>query len=281
MHNQPPHKPRVEAEPGFASPLGAAILANDRATMTMVRDALATRRLALAYQPVVLARDPGRVAFHEALIRLLDPSGRPIPARDFMDAVEEHELGREIDCASLDLGLAALARNPGLRLSINMSARSIGYGRWMKSLRKGLSASPTVAERLILEITEKSAMTMPEVVATFMDDLHMLGVAFALDDFGAGYTAIRHFKDFFFDILKIDGQFIRAIDSDPDNQALTGALTSIGRHFDMFVVAEAVETAAEAEYLIAMGIDCLQGYLFGAPALKPHWMTDAPAQKRA
>lgn len=256
---------------GLASPLGVAISEGDRATMGMVRAAIETRRLRLAYQPVVLSRDPDRVAFHEGLMRVLDPTGRVIPAKDFMGAVEGHEIGREIDCAALEMGLSALVRHPSLRLAINMSARSIGYPRWMKVLRRGLLAGPTVAERLILEITESSAMLVPEIVIAFMEELQREGIAFALDDFGSGYTAIRYFKDFFFDILKIDGQFVRGIDRDADNRALTAALLSIGQHFQMFTVAEAVETVAEAECLRAMGVDCQQGYLFGAPTLKPDW----------
>ena len=262
-------KPRVDAVAGLGSPFGVAISEGDRATMSMVRQAIDTKRLRLAYQPVVLSRDTDRVAFHEGLIRVLDPTGRVIPAKDFMDAVECHEIGREIDCAALEMGMAALARHPTLRISINMSARSIGYPRWTRMLRQGLSVSPTIGERLILEITESSAMLVPEIVVAFMDDMQREGIAFALDDFGSGYTAIRYFKDFFFDILKLDGQFVRGINRDADNQALTAALLSIGKHFHMFTVAEAVETVAEAETLRAMGVDCLQGYLFGAPTMKP------------
>lgn len=266
-------KPRMDGVAGVASPLGVAISVGDRATMQMVREAIDTRRLRLAYQPVVLGRDTDRIAFHEGLIRVLDPTGRVIPAKDFIEAVEEHEIGREIDCAALEMGLSALARHPGLRISINMSARSVGYARWTKILRRGLEAGPTIGERLILEITESSAMLVPELVIDLMDELQREGVAFALDDFGSGYTAIRYFKDFFFDILKIDAQFIRNIDSDRDNQALTAALLSIGRHFEMFTVAEAVETLAEAQCLQAMGVDCMQGHLFGAPTVKPDWIT--------
>lgn len=270
-------KPRVEARVGTASPLGVAISEGDGDALRMVEEAIRTRRLALAYQPVVLARNPARVAFHEGLIRVLEPNGRIIPAGDFMAAVETQELGREIDCAALEFGLTALFRHPDLRLSINMSARSIGYSRWMRTLKKGLDLGPTVGERLILEITESSAMTVPELVIGFMDDMQSRGVAFALDHFGAGNTAIRYFKDLLFDILKIDGQFIRKIDHDADNQALLKVFQGIGRHFDMFVVAERVETAAEAECLRAIGVDCMQGYLFGAPTVRPAW---AEAQRK-
>lgn len=262
-----------------ASPFDFAVSEQERQTMTMVRDALRKGRVRLAFQPVVLGRDPARVAFWEALIRVLDDTGRVIPARDFMGTVETTELGRLIDCASLELGMRALARNNDVRIAINMSARSIGYPRWMQILRDGLKASPTIGERLILEITESSAMLVPEIVTAFMDDLQRDGIAFALDDFGAGYTAFRYFKDFFFDIIKIDGQFIRNIHQDPDNQVLTRALISIAQQFEMFAVAESVETAEEAAFLQSIGIDCMQGYLFGAPSLRPAFEPQAEAKR--
>lgn len=265
----------------LSSPLGMAISVADRETLVQVDAAIRARRLALAYQPVVLSRDPSRVAFYEGLIRVLEPNGRIIPAGDFMGAVEAHELGREIDCAALDMGLKQLALFPDLRLSINMSARSIGYPRWSQILHQGIAAGPTIAERLILEITESSAMMVPELVIAFMEEISRKGVAFALDDFGAGNTAIRYFKDFYFDILKIDGQFARSIHRDADNRALMAAMVSIGRHFEMFTVAEAVETPEEAACLQEMGVDCMQGFLFGAPSVQPPWAPDLAARKLA
>lgn len=265
---------------GEGDPLAYVVTQQDQQVMAMVETALRSRRVRLAYQPVVLGHDPSRVAFHEGLIRVLDESGRVIPARDFMAAVEQSELGRQIDCAALELGLEALARHSDVRISINMSARSIGYPRWMKILKRGLQRSPTIGERLILEITESSAMLVPEIVIAFMDDLQRKGIAFALDDFGAGFTAFRHLKDFFFDIVKIDGQFIRQIHREVDNQVLTRALLAIARQFEMFAVAEAVETAEEASFLQSIGIDCMQGYLFGAPSVRPSFMAE-PEVRRA
>ena len=260
----------------MASPLFYAISENDRQTIAMVRDALLKGRMRLAYQPVVLSADTSRIAFHEGLMRVLDPSGRPIPARDFMGAVEAQEIGRELDCAALAMALATLVRVPHVRLSVNMSARSIGYPKWLSILRNAMRKHPGLGERLILEITESSAMLVPEIVVAFMKDLQTDGVAFALDDFGAGFTAIRYFKDFAFDILKIDGQFIRNIHADADNKVLTAALLAIARQFDMLCVAESVETLADAEYLQALGVDCQQGYFFGAPTVQPDWSGPPP-----
>lgn len=269
----PPHNSQMQYPDDIAyqSPLSAATTQQRRDTLNMVRDALNDRRALLAYQPVVQARMPKRAAFYEGLIRIVDHNGRIIPAADFMDAVETNEIGRRIDCLALEMGLATLASEPTIRLSINMSARSIGYPEWLAALERGLRHDPTIGERLILEITESSAMIMPDLVTVFMQDMQERGICFALDDFGAGYTAFRYLKDFYFDIVKIDGGFIRDITNDPENQVLVQALVSIARHFDMFTVAESVEQAEEARLLVDMGVDCLQGYFYGAPSTQEPW----------
>jgi EAL domain-containing protein (putative c-di-GMP-specific phosphodiesterase class I) len=240
---------------------------------TVIR-AIERKHVLLAYQPIVHAKNPLKPAFYEGLIRIMDDARDIIPAKDFITIVETLETGRIIDCLALELGLNALAECPTLRLSINMSARSIGYPRWMETLEKGLSMDGTIAERLILEITEDSAMMMPELVKVFMANLHKRGISFALDDFGAGFTAFRFLKQFHFDIVKIDGQFIRNINEDADNQVLTTALVAIANQFDMLSVAECVETQEEMSFLQDLGFDCLQGYLTGRPETVPAWRED-------
>ena len=201
-------------------------------------------------------------------------------AKDFIKIIEGTELGHKIDSLPLNMGLKALFENQSLRLSINMSALSIGFGPWKQNFYRWIERDKTIAERLILKIKESSAMGPPQSVVKFMDEFQLLGVSFALDDFGSGHTALRYFKDFFFDVLKIDGQFIKSTDTDPDNQALVKAMIGIAKHFDMLTVAEFVETRAEAETLIALGTDCLQGYFFSAPSTRPRWATE-PSQQAA
>jgi EAL domain-containing protein (putative c-di-GMP-specific phosphodiesterase class I) len=244
---------------------------NRRDTMSMVHRAVETSNVLLAFQPVVEAGRTDRVGFYEGLIRLIDTTGRIIPARDFIDAVETTETGRKIDCLALEMGLDCLAEEPSLRLSVNMSARSIGYPDWMRTLRAGLERCPGAGERLILEITESSAIVVPDLVRGFMREQQRRGIAFALDDFGAGFTSFRYLRELYFDIIKIDGQFIRGIAGSTDNQVLTQALISVARHFDMFTVAESVENQPDAQRLADIGIDCMQGYYFGAPTIVPPW----------
>jgi EAL domain-containing protein (putative c-di-GMP-specific phosphodiesterase class I) len=122
-----------------------------------------------------------------------------------------------------------------------------------------------VGNRLIFEISETSAMELHEIMIRFMVEMQPKGVAFALDGFGAGMTAFRHLKEFFFDLVKIDKSFVRGIHNDPDNQVLTEALMMVAHQFEMFVVADGVETAQEAAFMSDLGADCLQGYHFGVP----------------
>lgn len=255
------------------SPLDAAAQTRDQNILVIVEDAIRHREVRLAFQPVVQAQQQAHTAFYEGLIRVVDPTGRIIPAGQFIDIIEERESGRLLDCLALEHGLRTLAQNPGIRLAINLSARSIGYPKWRKVLERGMSRDPSAAERLILEITEASTMRVPELVVQAMRDLQRLGISFALDDFGAGYTALRYLREFQFDILKIDGQFIRGIATDADNQVLTRAILAISQQFDMFTVAECVESAADAQTLAHLGVDFLQGYYFGAPTVDPQWRT--------
>lgn len=265
-------KRKIIMPAGIENPLNAAVSSRDRSTLDMVAQAVKHQQTLLAFQPIVIARDHKRVGFYEGLIRVMDDTGRIIPAKDFMPVVERAELGREIDVVALNMGLRTLQDNPDIRLSINMSARSIGYQRWMQVLNRWLKKDSTLGERLILEITESSAMDQPELVIDFMARLGRQGISFALDDFGSGYTALRYLKDFLFDVLKIDRMFCHGIADDPDTQVLTQAMIQIGQHFDMLVIAEGVERQADVDMLTAMGVDCIQGYYFAAPMIRPSWL---------
>jgi len=131
---------------GMADPLSVAVAQRDRSTMDMVRRALEHKQVLLAYQPIIQATE-GKIAFYEGLIRILDETGRIIPAKEFIHVIEETEMGRMIDCLALEKGLRSLRKNPDLRLSINMSARSIGYGRWKAVLDRKSWCRPLCPSR--------------------------------------------------------------------------------------------------------------------------------------
>lgn len=264
-----PKTSKFDRDPALSSPLSAAISAQDRETLAMVSSALKDRRMRLAFQPVVYAADPSVIGFFEGFIRLLNLRDQVIPARDFMAAVEQQQLGREIDCAALQLGLMAMQRNPQIRVSINMSARSVGYRPWIDILHRALQDSPRLGANLIMEINETSALQVPDVLKPFMSDMREHGVVFALDDFGAGMTSLRLLQDMGFEIAKIDGSLVKHVDRLPEGQAVARAAIAMAQELGMYVVAEAVETEGEANWLRDAGAGCLQGYLFGPPTVTP------------
>ena len=124
-------------------------------------------------------------------------------------------------------------------------------------------------------------MAGPVAVVDIMVSMQEHGIPFAPDNFGAGASFVKHFCEFFFDAVKIDGQFIRGVHANHDNQAVARALVSVAKQFDMLVVAESVETREDAEFLLSIGVDCLQGFLFGAPSVSPPWIEDLKERSRA
>jgi EAL domain-containing protein (putative c-di-GMP-specific phosphodiesterase class I) len=264
-----PKSSKFDRDPALSSPLNVAISAQDRETLAMVASALRDRRMRLAFQPVVYAGDPSVIGFFEGFIRLLNLRDQVIPARDFMAAVEQQQLGREIDCAALQLGLMAMQRNPQIRVSINMSARSVGYRPWIEILRRALQETPRLGANLILEINEASALQVPDVLKPFMAEMREQGIVFALDDFGAGMTSLCLLQEMKFEIAKIDGSLVKHVDRLPESQAVARAAITMAQELGMYVVAEAVETEGEARWLMDAGVGCLQGYLFGAPTVTP------------
>lgn len=264
-----PRISKYDREPGLASPLDVAISAEDRQIMAQVAQALKDRRMRLAFQPAVYAADPTIIGFYEGFIRLLNDRDQVIPARDFMRAVEQQELGREIDCAALQMGLMMLQRHPKIRVSINMSARSVGYRPWSQVLRKAVRDTPGLARRLILEISEPTILQVPDMLKPFMEEMRAQGVVFALDDFGADLMSLRMLCDLRFEIAKIDGSLVSLIDRSPEIQVVVRAAIAVAQEMDMYLVAEAVETESQANWLIRAGVGCLQGYMFGAPTVAP------------
>lgn len=234
----------------------------------MVAQALTHGRVSFYYQPVVRSSATAFPAFYEMLARLTLPDGRVLPAGVFLPVVEETALGRAIDRLALVEALKALEADPGLRVSVNMSPLSMGDAEWLSILSEAAARGDSVCGRLILEITEDAALGNAAQTIDFMNHVRSMGCAFALDDFGAGATGFRHFRDFRFDMVKIDGSFITDVHRNRDAQVLVECLVAVARHFEMVCVAERVETELDADWLIGLGVDCMQGYLYGRPSVE-------------
>ncbi len=253
---------------GEAPPLAGRIEAGARIRFT-VAQALAQGRVVCHYPPVVRAANPRFPAFFEMLARLALPNGQVLPAAAFLPHVEDGPLGRRIDRLALASALAALRADRALRLSVNMSPLSMGDPEWLAILAEAAARDRGATGRLILEITETAAIAQSDQTLDFMEHVRGFGCAFALDDFGAGATGFRHFRDFRFDMVKIDGAFVQGVSRSPDARVLVDCLLSVARHFEMLTIAERVECAADAAWLGGAGVDCFQGYRYGRPAAIP------------
>lgn len=247
---------------------GGRVEANARMRFTVAK-ALTQGRVTFDYQPVVRASAQDFAAFYEMMVRLRLPSGQVLPAAEFLPLVAEGPIGRAIDRLALEHALDALAADPALRISINLGAASMGDAVWLQMLQAASLTRPEACARLILEIDEADALEDTSQTIDFMNFVRGFGCAFALDHFGAGATGFRHFRGFRCDMVKIDGSFVQGISTSPDAQVLVECMMAVARHFEMFVIAERVEDQADADWLRAMGVDCLQGHLIAAPAATP------------
>lgn len=243
---------------------------SDLEVAARVKAALKADRLAFAFQPVVRAAD-GATAFHEALVRIVEPEGAVLPAGAFVPVVERMGMMRMIDRHMLELAVAELERHPAVALSVNISGLTASDRSWLRTLTALLRGREDVARRLIVEITETAAIEDLEETARFVATVRELGAQVALDDFGAGYTSLRHLKALAVDIVKIDGSFIRDIAQSPDNLLFVRTLMHFARGVGLTTVAECVETEEDAAMLRREGVDLLQGYHFGRPAMAPPW----------
>jgi diguanylate cyclase (GGDEF)-like protein len=235
-----------------------------------VERAIAENRLCFAYQPVVDATTH-QPAFHECLIRLCSASGELVPAAAFVPVVEQLGLVRQMDRHVLELAAAELAVDPKIELAVNLSGLTAADPTWFRALKVLLRDRPEMAHRLIFEITETTALQDVEETARFIHQLKDLGCRLSLDDFGAGYTSFRHLQALNFDIVKIDGSFIRSLRDNPEHQLFVRNLLGMADAFGLKTVAECVETGEDAGFLTGEGVHYLQGYYFGRPSIERTW----------
>jgi EAL domain-containing protein (putative c-di-GMP-specific phosphodiesterase class I) len=245
-----------------------------------IRSALRFGRFCLAFQPVV-SSSTREVYFHECLARIRREDGSLLAAGSFIPAAEQMGLMREIDDHICRLAVYELRKDPGLRLAINLSGLNVGEGSWIQHLRKQLSETPNIANRLIIEITETAALSDIHEAARFVQALRDLGCMVALDDFGAGYTSYRQLRMLPVNLVKIDGSFANGVATNVGNQLFVRTLVELANGFGLETIAECVETAEDAEMLAKFGVGFLQGIYFARPETRSHLRTIDSGRKPA
>jgi len=235
-----------------------------------VQRAVREDRLIFTYQPIVKS-DSFEVVKYECLLRLKDEQGRIMSAAEFIPVVEELGMTRFMDRHVLDMAINELRANPEVELAMNITGLTASDQAWLRALNSAVKATPEVAPRLVVEITETAALHDIEETARFVNAVRDLGCQVAIDDFGAGFTSFRHLKALTVDMVKIDGSFVRDLASNVDNQLFIRNLMGLAESFGLRTCAEFVENAEDAAFLVKAGVDWLQGYYFGRPDFTRHW----------
>ena len=229
-----------------------------------LRQALMRDEFVLYHQPIVDSLS-GAVRGHESLVRWLHPVRGLVPPGEFIPIAEASDLIVEIGSYVLDRALLELGPLGDLYISVNVTARQIMKPGFATEVADLLAKHGVDATRLCLELTETSLVSDGERVAAVMNDIRGFGVQFAIDDFGAGYASLGYLLKFKFDVLKIDRDFITALDDKPESSMIVMAVVSLARSLGMRVVGEGVETTAQHRFLASAGCNTLQGFLFGRP----------------
>ncbi len=232
-------------------------------------NALKEDRLRLYAQPIAVCGQsrPGPIVRYELLLRILDENGRITGPGELLPAAEKYGYANEVDQWVVRNALAALAQYESdtgfnLKLSINLSAQSLLSSQFEDFLADQLRTHP-FSSMLCFEITENEFMSNFERATSFMQRMHRMGCQFALDDFGTGFSSYGYLKSLELDFLKIDGTFVRNIDSNPVDRAIVNSIVDVARAIKMTTIAEYVERDAQAEILREIGVDMLQGYAIG------------------
>ncbi len=230
-------------------------------------------RLRLAYQPVINSKT-GKASHHEALLRLVNQSGKISSAGPLIPVAEKMGLIDIIDTMVMEMVINELRLAPDVVLAFNVSNMTTEDSVWLDHLARLLRETPEIAPRLIVEITETAVLRDLRRTAYFVASIQSMGCQVALDDFGSGYTSFRQLKALSVDMVKIDGVFIKDLAQSADNQFFVKTLLDFAQGFGLSTVAEFVENGEITKILMDMGVDYMQGYYFGKPMNHRTWLNE-------
>jgi PAS domain S-box-containing protein len=220
------------------------------------------------YQPVVDLRD-SHVVTVEALVRWNHPHSGLLAPDLFIDTAEQsgaiHELGTFV-LATASRQVAAWRRDgTQVALAVNLSARELGDPHLVEHVTATIAASGLDLDVLWLEVTETALIEDVAQASRLLRELAALGIGISIDDFGTGWASLTYLRSFPVHALKIDRSFVTGVDRDPNSATIVRSILALGAELGLAVVAEGIETRAEADALVALGCRLGQGYLYGRP----------------
>lgn len=240
-------------------------------------EAVSAQQLTLDAEPRVDGR--GRELGCELLLRWMHPLyGSVSPAR-FIPVAEATgqilPLGGWVIEQACQALLRLAAAGCEHTLSVNVSPRQFHHDGFVEQVREIVQRTGAQAGRLIFEVTEGVLIENWQTAAARMTKLAELGIRFSIDDFGTGYSSLAYLKRLPIYELKIDRSFVRDIPDDTSDKAIVQSILLVARHLHLHVVAEGVETQAQADFLTENNCGSMQGYLFGRPRPLEAWLESA------
>ncbi|APZ44203.1 EAL domain-containing protein [Acidihalobacter ferrooxydans] len=250
--------------------------------------AIAADAIAAWFQPIVTAT--GDLAGFETLARWWRPDGTPVSPGEFIPLVESNGLMPRMTAHLLEQALTRLATwiasgtvGAQTYIAINFPPSLVNSLQLHVQLRDAVRRRGLNPENLCVEVTESNAVTNFADTQTCLQELGNAGFHLALDDFGTGYASLNTLHRLPFDTLKIDQSFVGTMEQQADVRKLIHSIIAIGRALGLKLVAEGVETEAQAAMLRAAGVDRLQGYFIARPmsgATMTDWLNTRTSTRR-
>ena len=239
--------------------------------LTSITEAFDNDSFYLFYQPIVdIRNDSGICDHYEVLLRMKGRDDNWISPGYFLPAAERYNVAHKIDRHVIEKMLNWLCEHP-MQLamlkncSINLSGMSLNDDELFDFIHEQFEKTKVPPEKICFEITETAAISHLSAATGLIRQLRELGCKIALDDFGSGMSSFAYLKNFEIDYLKIDGQFVRDILSDPIDDAMVKSINDIGHILNMTTIAEYVENEDILKRLSALGVDQAQGYYIAKP----------------
>ncbi len=235
---------------------------------TDLRRALEKQEFFLVYQPQQCLATQ-RIEGVEALLRWKHAERGVVSPADFIPILEETGLIHEVGDWILEEAIRQAAewskQELTLRMSVNLAAAQVENPHLINRLCALVKDYQLPPEQLELEITESTAMQVPEQTLLNLRKFKQCGFRIAIDDFGTGYSSMSYLLQFPLDTLKIDRAFIKEITQGKRNRAIVTALSTLSFHLGLNTIAEGVELESQRDYLDALNIDEIQGFLIARP----------------
>ena len=222
----------------------------------------------------------------EALLRWSFPGRGIVPPDIFIPLAEQ--IGVIVDLGNwvLDVACQELARWAAipamthLMMAVNVSTQQFQLPGFVAAVLDALARTGARPDRLKLELTESVLIQDLSFVRQSMATLKAQGVGFAIDDFGTGYSSLKYLKQLALDQLKIDQSFVADVMTDSHDAAIARTIVTLGHSLGLQVIAEGVETVAQRDFLLSIGCNIFQGYLYSEPLAAKAFEDFAAIQQR-